>query len=183
MKRFFKKQKLSKTLARELLKPLPPDFPQEIKKEIEKEEKVKPPTMLPNRDFERKAEKPMASRAKPKIVVQKTHLPAKVSEEKVHAKDFTKDMNRLHSLIRWNKKQKEIENLLNMKDAITIINKNDPKNGNTSLHIAAQNGHVDLVTMLILKGANVNAQNHKKNTALHVRFLVSYFSFVVFSCH
>jgi hypothetical protein len=139
-------------------------------------------TMLPKREVERKVKSLVAPRAKPKTVAQKTHLPANVSE-KVHAKDFTKDMNRLHSLIRWNKKQEEIEEMLNMKDAITIINKNDPRNGNTSLHIAAQNGHVDLVTVLILKGANINAQNHKKNTALHVRFLVSNFSFFVFSCH
>ena len=65
-------------------------------------------TMLPKREVERKVKSLVAPRAKPKTVAQKTHLTANVSE-KVHAKDFTKDMNRLHSLIRWNKKQEEIE--------------------------------------------------------------------------
>jgi hypothetical protein len=78
------------------------------------------------------------------------------------------DMNRLHSLIRWNKKPNEIHSILSGANAINLINRHDSRNGNTSLHIASQNGHIELVTELIARGANVNAKNSKGNTALHV---------------
>ena len=34
----------------------------------------------------------------------------------------------------------------------------DEKNGNYPLHIAAQNGHINLVTWLVNNGADINAQ-------------------------
>ena len=48
----------------------------------------------------------------------------------------------------------------------------DPNNGNRCLHIAAQNGHFDLVKLLVEAGADVNAQNGGGQTALHM--VVSY---------
>ena len=40
--------------------------------------------------------------------------------------------------------------------------------GNTALHIAVQNGHIELVNLCCeVYGANVNHQNHEGQTALH----------------
>ena len=91
-----------------------------------------------------------------------------VSTQSTQEEKDNKDMNRLHSLIRWNKKPDEIHAMLHHPNTINIINRHDPKNGNTSLHIASQNGHIKIVSQLITAGVNINAQNSKGNTALHV---------------
>lgn len=52
--------------------------------------------------------------------------------------------------------------------AKATANKKDPKNGNTALHIAAQNGHFDMCKMLVANGADVDAQNAGGNTPLHM---------------
>ncbi|GAB2277075.1 hypothetical protein Dimus_011784 [Dionaea muscipula] len=39
--------------------------------------------------------------------------------------------------------------------------------GRTALHMAAANGHLDVVDFLLSKGVNVNACNMEKNTPLH----------------
>ena len=49
-----------------------------------------------------------------------------------------------------------------------LANIEDPKNGNTCIHIAAQNGHVDLLKFLVQAGADVNAQNANGHTPLHM---------------
>ena len=79
-------------------------------------------------------------------------------------------MNRLHSLVRWNKYPDKINVIVEAANAAAIVNKHDPRNGNTSLHIAAQNGHVHVIAQLIQAGAKVNSLNGKGNTALHVSF-------------
>ena len=53
-------------------------------------------------------------------------------------------------------------------DLKTLSCERDPVNGNAAIHIAAQNGHLDLVRKLIGVGAAVNAQNNKGLTALHM---------------
>ena len=49
------------------------------------------------------------------------------------------------------------------------------QNGNTCIHIAAQNGHQKLDKGLIEKGCDVNAQNNSENTALHMASEYGYF--------
>ncbi len=44
----------------------------------------------------------------------------------------------------------------------------DPKNGNYALHIASQNGHMDLVKFPIADKADVKVQNGKGQTPLHM---------------
>eukprot|EP00940_MAST-03C_sp_MAST-3C-sp2_P000958 g958.t1 len=85
----------------------------------------------------------------------------KTSQEKVKA---------LHSAIRWEKKDWDA--------AITcvqLLDTPDEKNGNTAIHLAAQNGHLEILNDLIKKGANVNAKNKKGTTALHMAVEYDYF--------
>lgn len=71
----------------------------------------------------------------------------------------------IHSAIRWQKPISEVECLLTSEEAVNI---EDTGNGNVPLHIAAQNGHIDHVQLLIRKKANVNLRNKKGNTPLHM---------------
>lgn len=48
------------------------------------------------------------------------------------------------------------------------INTPDVATGRTALHIAAVNGHKELVAMMISMGANVNPQDAKGDTPLHL---------------
>lgn len=86
--------------------------------------------------------------------------PRSVSEEDVEVK-----WKSIHSAIRWNKSPEEVGELVRDKDA---ANARDTGNGNLPLHIAAQNGHFDLVKLLVEKGAEINGQNNKLNTPLHM---------------
>ncbi|CAD7932692.1 unnamed protein product [Amoebophrya sp. A120] len=75
-------------------------------------------------------------------------------------------IQKFHSALRWGKPSAEIEPFLNEDPA--LIDAEDPKNGNHALHITAQNGHEELTKFLVGKGANINAQNKKGQTALHM---------------
>eukprot|EP00341_Mesodinium_pulex_P016238 CAMPEP_0116990590 /NCGR_PEP_ID=MMETSP0467-20121206/65576_1 /TAXON_ID=283647 /ORGANISM="Mesodinium pulex, Strain SPMC105" /LENGTH=159 /DNA_ID=CAMNT_0004687397 /DNA_START=200 /DNA_END=679 /DNA_ORIENTATION=- len=50
----------------------------------------------------------------------------------------------------------------------------DTGNGNAPLHIAAQNGHLDHVKLLVGVGADVNTKNGKGNTPLHMSLSYDY---------
>lgn len=78
----------------------------------------------------------------------------------------------IHSAIRWNKPLAEIEELL-VSDA--CVNCVDPSNGNCPIHIAAQNGHNDIIKLLIEKKVNVNAKNGKGNTGVHMAVGYDYY--------
>jgi len=71
----------------------------------------------------------------------------------------------LHSDIRWDKRDKVAERLRKEPNA---VNEPDPGNGNTAIHIAAQNGHTDMSALLIRAGSDVNKQNSGGQTALHM---------------
>jgi len=77
----------------------------------------------------------------------------------------------IHSAIRWKKPVSEVMPLITGRAA---ANARDTGNGNCPLHIAAQNGHLELVNLLISKGGDVNSQNGKGNTALHMALSYDY---------
>jgi len=98
-----------------------------------------------------------------------TNRPARPVPE-VPAQDFSDaEVLKFHSAVRWGKPWPDIEAALtdpsHMKAACAA---KDPKNGNLAIHIAAQNGHAGLVQKLIGSKADVNAQNGKGQTALHM---------------
>jgi hypothetical protein len=82
----------------------------------------------------------------------------------------------IHSAVRWNKNPAEVLAMLKTSDA--VVGLRDPKTGNVPLHIAAQNGHLDLVKMLIEYKAVVNDQNLKGNTPLHMAVGYDYYPVV-----
>jgi hypothetical protein len=77
----------------------------------------------------------------------------------------------VHSAVRWNK---PIDTIRRMLDVEGMVNSHDTGNGNTPLHIASQNGHIDLVKVLIEKGGDVNLVNKKNNTPLHMALSYDY---------
>lgn len=82
------------------------------------------------------------------------------------------DFKPIHSAVRWNKPVDEIEELL-LTEA--HVNSQDVGNGNFPIHIAAQNGHLDTLKLLVRKNANLNALNHKLNTAVHMAIGYDYY--------
>ena len=71
------------------------------------------------------------------------------------------DWKAVHSAVRWNKPIPDVAAVI-----LTEVHANavDPKNGNYPIHIAAQNGHADLVGWLVEHGAKMGAQNRKGQT-------------------
>jgi hypothetical protein len=51
---------------------------------------------------------------------------------------------------------------------ISVVKAKDPKNGNFAIHIAAQNGNFNALKLLLVCGADANAQNNNGVTALHM---------------
>ncbi len=82
------------------------------------------------------------------------------------------DFKPIHSAIRWNKNIDEVTTLVKNK---ALANIEDPGNGNRPIHIAGQNGHLNIVEFLIKKGADVNAKNLKGNTAFHMALEYDYY--------
>eukprot|EP00929_Paragymnodinium_shiwhaense_P023855 TRINITY_DN14838_c0_g1_i1.p1 TRINITY_DN14838_c0_g1~~TRINITY_DN14838_c0_g1_i1.p1 ORF type:complete len:534 (+),score=85.22 TRINITY_DN14838_c0_g1_i1:75-1676(+) len=74
------------------------------------------------------------------------------------------------SAVRWAKPEEEIEAIIQRtgKGIDSAVKAYDKNTGNTALHIAAQNGHNDLVEFLVHHQADVNAQNKTGQTPLHM---------------
>lgn len=53
-----------------------------------------------------------------------------------------------------------------MNESVAIDYKN-AEEGNSALHFAAANGHLECITKLLEHNASINLQNNSKNTALH----------------
>lgn len=78
----------------------------------------------------------------------------------------------VHSAVRWNKSIAEVEALLDSQEAVDCV---DNTNGNRPIHIASQNGHNELVELLIRKNCEINAKNMKGNSALHMAIGYDYY--------
>jgi len=84
----------------------------------------------------------------------------------------TVTFSQVHSAIRWNKPLEDIIPLLNAAGAPMI---QDPKTGNHPIHIAAQNGHFEILKYLVdVCKVDVNASNNAGNTALHMAIEYDY---------
>lgn len=82
----------------------------------------------------------------------------------------------IHSACRWNTKSiDELTVILREPDAVLCL---DEGNGNTPLHIAAQNGHEEIVKLIISIGgkAVLNVQNQSGNTPLHMAVEYDYYA-------
>lgn len=79
----------------------------------------------------------------------------------------------LHSKIRWfNPEDSTDDKQLRLEAIIKLlpkfINTTDAQNGNVALHLASQNGHFEIVDLLISRGAKLNPKNFNGNTPLHM---------------
>jgi hypothetical protein len=81
---------------------------------------------------------------------------------------------RFHSAVRWGKPWSEIKDAAG-NDMQALCKESDPKNGNTVLHIAAQNGHLEIMPQLVAAGALVNVQNGKGQTPLHMSIAYDFY--------
>merc|ERR1711871_847394 len=98
------------------------------------------------------------SSSQPKVSSQETtELPKDTVDDKPSFKG-------IHSACRWNTKTiDELRTILRAPGAVTSVDEN---NGNTPLHIAAQNGHDEIVDLITSIGGKMvlNVQNQSGNT-------------------
>jgi len=81
---------------------------------------------------------------------------------------------KLHSAVRWGKPVDELKTL-GLKDQ-AVADAQDEKNGNAALHIAVQNGHLEIVNFLVQElNCSVDLQNKVGNTALHMGVEYDYY--------
>jgi ankyrin repeat protein len=81
---------------------------------------------------------------------------------------------KIHSAVRWGKPITELKEL-GLKDR-AAADAQDEKNGNTALHIAVQNGHLEIVQLLVDElNCSVDVQNKVGNTALHMGVEYDYY--------
>lgn len=78
----------------------------------------------------------------------------------------------IHSAIRWNKPIEEIKVLLTSPAA---VNCEDEQNGNRPIHIAAQNGHLEILQLLVKLKVEVDSKNAKGNTGIHMAIGYDYY--------
>jgi ankyrin repeat protein len=82
------------------------------------------------------------------------------------------DFKPVHSAVRWNNSLEEVVSAL---DTSESVNCRDSGNGNRPIHIAAQNGHTDILELLVQREALLDAVNMKGNTALHMAVEYDYY--------
>lgn len=99
-----------------------------------------------------------------------TPLPPKIEAEPPAPKTTT--FSQVHSAIRWGKPISEIDQLLKIEGASILT---DPQSGNYPIHIASQNGHLEIVQHLVnVYKTDVNVKNFQGNTPLHMAIEYDY---------
>jgi hypothetical protein len=93
---------------------------------------------------------------------------AEISRAQIMAQDFKK----ICSLCRHNKFS-EVEQLINQPDWTLPIDYQDDQ-GNTLLHIAAQNGNKRMIKIFLRRGISLDTQNLQGQTALHYLYGYGY---------
>jgi ankyrin repeat protein len=89
-----------------------------------------------------------------------------VVKEEVKEEPKKVTYSQVHSTIRWNKPIEEVIKILETPGTSEFT---DPKTGNYPIHIAAQNGHFDILKYLVEeKKVDTNVKNNMGNTALHM---------------
>ena len=83
------------------------------------------------------------------------------------------DYKKVHSAVRWNRPIPEIKALMTNAAALNCV---DSSNGNCPIHIASQNGHFDIVELLIKMKCKLDEVNCKGNTALHMALEYDYYA-------
>jgi len=106
---------------------------------------------------------PIADSARPAV-------PTEV-KKKTNKGEF--DYKPIHSAVRWN--TASIEDIRALLNSPAAVNCPDPGNGNIPIHIAAQNGHTQIVKLLIELNAAINHQNQSGNTPLHMSIEYDYY--------
>jgi hypothetical protein len=97
----------------------------------------------------------------------------KTDAQKAPAQSTTWTWKTVHSAVRWHKldEAKRLIEMGGLEAAMSV----DEGNGNQPIHIAAQNGHLDLVEYLVSKKVDANVKNGKGNTALHMAISYDYY--------
>ena len=105
-----------------------------------------------------------------------SNLSTKVRSNRYHSDGLdSTTLLKIHSAVRWGKPVAELREL-GLTDS-TVAEQQDKKNGNTSLHVAAQNGHYDLVCFLVRDlNCYTDIQNKVGNTALHMGVEYDYYT-------
>ena len=88
-----------------------------------------------------------------------------------NSKKEDEEYKKIHSAIRWDK-------LIELKKLVTNAeqaNITDTVNGNKPIHIAAQNGHFEIVKFLVESGADIGSKDGKGNTAIHMSVGYDYY--------
>lgn len=105
---------------------------------------------------------------------QRPPRPSSVDEESEFPPDWVpgdsenQDILHLHSAIRWNR-EKEVRRLLHSPhNTSCIAQAPDRINGNTALHVAAQNGHLKIVEVLLELKVSPDVKNNMENTPMHM---------------
>lgn len=81
---------------------------------------------------------------------------------------------KVHSAVRWGRSVEELRSL-GLTNQI-VANAVDENNGNIALHVAVQNGHLDIVRYLVEElQCGVNARNRAGNTPLHMGVEYDYY--------
>eukprot|EP00929_Paragymnodinium_shiwhaense_P064864 TRINITY_DN32569_c0_g1_i1.p1 TRINITY_DN32569_c0_g1~~TRINITY_DN32569_c0_g1_i1.p1 ORF type:complete len:366 (+),score=90.86 TRINITY_DN32569_c0_g1_i1:84-1181(+) len=117
---------------------------------------------------EGEGKKPAAEGAAKAAAVPKAAAPAPGASS---VKEIDGDaVLKFHSAVRWAKPWEEIEAVVTGLgvDMRSACAGKDPKTGNQALHIASQNGHMELVEKLVGAGSPPNGQNNKGQTPLHM---------------